>query len=58
MQALIGLGNALYDMGQPEKAVIQYRKALEQDNDLSDVHYNLANTLYMLQQTEEAITHY
>ena len=43
------MGNALYDMGQPEQAVIYYGKALEQDKDLSDVHYNLANTLYMLQ---------
>ena len=52
------MGNALYDMGKPEDAVTYYSKALEQDQELSDVHYNLANTLYMLQQTDRAIEHY
>lgn len=52
------MGNALYDMGKPEEAVTYYSKALEQDSELSDVHYNLANTLYMLQHTDQAIEHY
>jgi tetratricopeptide (TPR) repeat protein len=31
IQALIGLGNALYDMGEPKEAIEYYKKALEID---------------------------
>ncbi len=45
---MIGLGNALYDMGQPNEAIIQYEKSLEIDDNLADVHYNLGNALYLI----------
>lgn len=31
IQALIGLGNALYDMQEPKEAIEYYKKALEID---------------------------
>jgi len=55
---LIGLGNAYYDTGAPETAVKYYRLALDQDEQLSDVHYNLGNALYLIESVDEAIDHY
>lgn len=55
---MIGLGNALYDMGEPRQAIEYYNKALEIDQKLADVHYNLGNALYLIEDTEIAIEHY
>jgi len=52
IQALIGLGNALYDMGEPKEAIEYYKKALEIDQKLSDVHYNMGNALYLIEETD------
>jgi tetratricopeptide (TPR) repeat protein len=45
---LIGLANALYDMGEPKEAVKYYKRAIDIDDGISDVYYNLANALYLL----------
>ena len=58
LQALIGLGNAFYDSGKPHDSIQFYLKALEIDDQLSDVHYNLGNALYLIEKIEEAILHY
>ena len=55
---MIGLGNAYYDTGNPNDAVTFYKKALDIDNHLSDVHYNLGNALYLNEVIDEAIKHY
>ena len=55
---MIGLGNALYDMGEPKEAIDYYNKALEIDANLADVHYNLGNALYLIEETDTAIQHY
>ena len=39
-------------------AVKFYKKALDIDDHLSDVHYNLGNALYLNEVIEEAIKHY
>ena len=58
LQALIGLGNSLYEDQKPKEAIKYYWKALEVDDSLSDVHYNLGNALYLVEDTEGAIKHY
>ena len=45
-------------MGEPKEAIEYYRKALELDKGLSDVHYNLGNALYLIEDTDAAIHHY
>jgi len=55
---LIGLGNAYYDTQQSQEAVEYYKKALEIDDHLADVHYNLGNALYIIEEIDDAIKHY
>ena len=45
-------------MGEPKEAIEYYKKALELDKNLSDVHYNLGNALYLIEDTNTAIDHY
>jgi tetratricopeptide (TPR) repeat protein len=45
-------------MGEPKEAIDYYNKALEMDQNLSDVHYNLGNALYLIEETDRAIAHY
>lgn len=52
LQALIGLGNAYYDACKPEDAIATYIKALTFDNNIPDVHYNLANALFLTEDFE------
>ena len=35
-----------------------YRKALDLDPQLADVHYNLGNALYLIEDIQSAIEHY
>lgn len=51
LYALIGLGNAEYDLNEPQKAIDQYSLALKIDKNLPDVHYNLANVYFLLGKT-------
>jgi tetratricopeptide (TPR) repeat protein len=46
MQAIVGIANAYYDSGQTEKAIEYYKKAIQIDDEISDVYYNMANAYY------------
>jgi tetratricopeptide (TPR) repeat protein len=52
---LIGIANAKYEIGEAEDAISFYERALEIDNDIADVYYNLANAQYLLNQIEDAV---
>lgn len=52
------LGNALHDLGQPDKAVASYRRALEIKPDFSKAHFNLGNALHHLGQPDNAVASY
>jgi len=52
------MGNAKYDLSEPKESIKFYKKALELDSSLADVHYNLGNAFYLLEDTENAIKHY
>jgi tetratricopeptide (TPR) repeat protein len=56
--ALIGLANALYDLNEPLKAIDHYLTALQIDDNLPDVHYNLANAYFLLGKTTTSIPYY
>lgn len=55
LQALIGLANAKYDMGDTKEAIENYQKVLEIDDEIPDVYYNLANAQYLIKDVEGAI---
>jgi len=52
------LGMAYADAGFYQKSVVEYQKAIEIKDVYPQVHYNLANSLDKLGQTEEAIKEY
>jgi protein O-GlcNAc transferase len=52
------LGNVLSDLGQHQKAIISYRRAIEINRNFAEPHYNLGNTQKNLNQFEEAILSY
>lgn len=45
-------------MQDPKESIKYYKKAIEIDDTLSDVHYNLGNALYLVEKIEDAIVHY
>ena len=52
------MGLALYRAGDAEGSINQYRMALELDPDYPEAHFNLGNSLRVLEQFEEAESHY
>jgi len=52
------LGGALRAIGDYERAVDTYKKALRHDRDFTDGHFNLANTYRDLNRLDEAAAHY
>lgn len=48
----------MYDLSKHPEAINYYKKALEFDNKLADVHYNLGNALYQTNKVDQAIVHY
>lgn len=42
------MGNALYDLEKASEAIEYYQRALEFDDKIADVHYNLGNALYLM----------
>lgn len=52
------LGGALRAIGDFERAVDVYKKALRSDGDFTDGHFNLANTYRDLNRLDEAAAHY
>lgn len=55
---MIGLGNAIYDQNEPKKAIEYYLQALKLDDNLPDVHYNVANSYFLLGKTTTSIPYY
>jgi protein O-mannosyl-transferase len=49
------LGNALFEKGRVDEAIIQFQKALAINPDLAEAHYNLGNILILKRQADEAI---
>ena len=45
-------------MQNPKDSIKYYKKAIEIDANLSDVHYNLGNALYLVEKIDDAIHHY
>lgn len=45
-------------MGEPAQAIEHYEKAIQIDDDISDVFYNLANAQYLENRIEDAIKNY
>ena len=54
-EAHFNLGNALTNLGEPNKAIICYKEAIKIKPDYSDAFNNLANVLIELEKTKEAI---
>ena len=52
------MGNALYDLGRYEEAIVSYDKALEIKPDLHEAWYNRGIALGNLGRLEEAIASY
>lgn len=48
IKALVSIGTAKFEKGRYEGAVELFQKALEQDDMLPDVHYDLANCFMKL----------
>jgi tetratricopeptide (TPR) repeat protein len=42
------MANAYYELKSPEKAIEFFEKALEVDDSIADVHFNLGNCYYLL----------
>jgi tetratricopeptide (TPR) repeat protein len=55
---LIGIANALYDMGDAEQAIHYYERVIEIDEEIADVYYNLANAQYLLNNINDAVNNY
>lgn len=58
--ALLGVGNAAYALGQPERAALAYRQAVQQHPDFADAWNNLAQVLLeqgRLHEAQQAIGH-
>lgn len=45
-------------MQEPKESIKYYKAAIDIDDGLSDVHYNLGNALYLVENIEDAIKHY
>jgi tetratricopeptide (TPR) repeat protein len=52
------LGNALFQKGNVDEAIVQYQKALQIDPDNARVHGNLGNALLKKGNVDEAIAHF
>jgi len=52
------LGNALQDLGELDKAAVNYRRALGIKADFAEAHYNLGNVLRDLGQFDDAVASY
>ncbi len=52
------LGNTLLELGQPDDAVMSYRRALELKQDYVEAHSNLGNALLELGQLDDAMASY
>ena len=52
------LGTVLASKGQVDEAIVQFRKALEIQQDNADAHDNLGNVLLQKGSVDEAIIHY
>jgi tetratricopeptide (TPR) repeat protein len=52
------LGDALYEKGQLDEALVQYHKALEIDPNYADVHYNLGTDLLAKGQVDAAMVEF
>lgn len=52
------MGNVLYEMGKFEAAAVNYKKAIELNEQYSDAYNGLGNTFITLQRREEAIKAY
>jgi Ca-activated chloride channel homolog len=55
MRSLMRDGNGQYKDQKFSDAEVSYRKALEKDQDFAPGHYNLGNSLYRQDKTDEAI---
>lgn len=49
-------GNELYQQKKYEEAEVEYRKALEKNNEATNAQYNLSNALYKQKRYKEAST--
>jgi tetratricopeptide (TPR) repeat protein len=54
----LNLGNALFDRGDAEKGMAQFRTALEVNPNYAGAHHNLGRALAGRKRYNEAITHY
>ncbi len=52
------LGEALFQTGQIDKAIVQYQKALEIKPDFAEAHNNLGSSLLQIGRVNEAIAHF
>ncbi len=52
------LGNALFQKGNVDEALVHYQKALEINPDYAEAHVNLGNALLQKGNVDEAIVHY
>ena len=57
-EAFYNLGNELQELGQLERAVDNYRRALEINPGYAEAHSNLGNVLRDLGQLDEAVASY
>jgi len=59
MTAHLGLGNAYYEIGEPERALFYYHKVnFEEGQEMDDVLYNMGNAYYSLGDNEKAMDYY
>ena len=56
--AHFNLGGALHELGQLDKAVASYRRALKIKPDFFKTHFNLAGALYTMGQLDKAVASY
>jgi tetratricopeptide (TPR) repeat protein len=52
------LGNALFQKGRVDEAIVQFQKVLQIKPDFADAHLNLGNALLQKGGMDEAIVHY
>lgn len=55
---MVCIGTAKFEKGRYQEAADLFKKALDQDFNLPDVHYDLANCYMKLREEDRAIQHY